>query len=261
LPAVAGALLAVCRCSLAIAGGLHAMLSGLHAELPGALALLAGAHHDLRARDRTRVVVLVVAVTLDHRQIARGGSPIARQHGQIAGLSGRVTLVGALKARRGGPLALTRRAPCAVRTSRLASCARGVDAMREVAIAGDLIAIGRGLVAVGTCLVSLTARLITVCQRLIALAERLICTGQRRSASRTAHQEATASGATETLTQREIRRSAAPSSASAREVERSGSTSALEVLARGQARIERHDWEKVSRTQYGVESAAPSLPR
>ena len=36
----------------------------------------------------------------------------------------------------------------------------GVDAMREVAITGGLIAIGRGLVAVGTCLVSLTARLI-----------------------------------------------------------------------------------------------------
>ena len=200
------------------------MLSGLHAKFPGALARLAGAQHDLRAGDRTRVVVLVVAVTLDHRQIARAGSPIARQHGQIAGLSGRVTLVGALKARRGGLLALTRRAPCAVRRriSRLASCARGVDAMREVAIAGDLIAIGRGLVAVGTCRVSLTARLITVCQRLIALAERLICTGQRRSASRTARQEATASGATETLTQPEIRRSAAPSSASAREVERSG---------------------------------------
>jgi len=35
-----------------------------------------------------------------------------------------------------------------------------------------------------------------------------------------------------------------------------GSTSGLEVLARGQARIERHDWEKVSRTEYGVESAA-----
>src|SRR5450755_797003 len=102
LPAVAGALLAVSRCSLAIAGGLHAMLSGLHAEFPGALALLGGAHHDLRARARARVVVLVVGVTLDHRQIARGGSPIARQRRQIAGLSGRVTLVGALKARRGG---------------------------------------------------------------------------------------------------------------------------------------------------------------
>jgi hypothetical protein len=55
--------------------------------------------------------VLVVGVTLDHRQIARGGSPIARQRRQIAGLRGRVTLVGALKARRGGLLALTRRAP------------------------------------------------------------------------------------------------------------------------------------------------------
>jgi hypothetical protein len=260
LPAVAGALLAVSRCSLAIAGGLHAMLSGLHAEFPGALALLGGAHHDLRARARARVVVLVVGVTLDHRQIARGGSPIARQRRQIAGLSGRVTLVGALKARRGGLLALTRRAPCAVRRAPTDITARvvlsGVDAMRGVAIAGGLIAIGRGLVAVGTCLVSLTARLITVCQRLIALAERLICTGKRRSASRTARQEATASGATETLTQREIRRFAAPSSASAREVERSGSTSALEVLARGQARIERRDWEKVA-----LPSAASSPPR
>ena len=37
LPAVAGALLAVCRCGLAIAGGLSAMLGGSRAELPGRL--------------------------------------------------------------------------------------------------------------------------------------------------------------------------------------------------------------------------------
>ena len=151
------------------------MLGGLRAVVPGALALLAGAHDDLRAGERARVVVLVFGVSLRHRQIPRSGSPISRQRRQIAGLGGRVALVSALKPRRGGLLALERRAPTDVTTGLMLS---RIDAVCEVTIAGGLITIGGGLVAVRARLVSLTARLIAVGKRLLGVGERLLAVGE-----------------------------------------------------------------------------------
>ncbi len=92
LQAVTRALLAVCRRGLAVPGGLCAVLSGPGAVAPGARALLGCPDDDPRFGDSARVVVLVIGVTLGHRQVARGGSPISRQRRQIAGLCGRVAL-------------------------------------------------------------------------------------------------------------------------------------------------------------------------
>jgi hypothetical protein len=120
--------------------------------------------------------LLEFGVTLRHRQMARGRSPIAHQRRQIAGRGGRVSFMGALEACRGGVLTLERRAPTDFTAGLVLS---GIDALREVAIAGGLIAIGGGLVAFGASLVSLTASLIAVGERLIAVRERLIAVRER----------------------------------------------------------------------------------
>jgi hypothetical protein len=120
--------------------------------------------------------LLEFGVTLRHPQIARGRSPIAHQRRQIAGRGGRVSFMDALKACRGGVLTLERGAATDFTAGVVVS---GIDALREVAIAGGLIAIGGGLVAVGASLVSLTASLIDVGERLIAVRERLLLTEPR----------------------------------------------------------------------------------
>jgi hypothetical protein len=176
LHSVTGALLAVCRRSLAVAGRLRAMLCGLHAGVSGAPALLGGAHDDVSGADRKRVVVLAIDITLRDRQIARCGSLISCQRRQIASLGARVALAGARKAGRCGLLALERRAATDVTAGLVLA---GIGAMREIAIAGRLIAIGGGLVAVRACLVSLTARLIAIGQRLVAIGKRLLAVGER----------------------------------------------------------------------------------
>jgi hypothetical protein len=176
LLAIARGLPAIRRCRVAVPSGLRALLGGLLAEVPGALTLLRGANDDLRDGDRQFVVLLEFGVALRHRQIARGGSPIAHQRRQVAGCGGLVSFMGAFKACRGGVLTLERRAPTDFTAGLVLS---GIDALREVAIAGGLIAIGGGLVAFGASLVSLTASLIAVGERLIAVRERLIAVRER----------------------------------------------------------------------------------
>jgi hypothetical protein len=138
--------------------------------------LLGYALAELGTGDRTCAVALVVGVTLRHRQIARGGSPIACQPDQITCRSARVTFAGALQARVGGQLALTRGAPSDVPAGVVLG---RVDPLREIAIAGGLIAIGGGLIAVGAGLISLTAGVVRVGERLLAVAKRLLTVGER----------------------------------------------------------------------------------
>ncbi|MDQ6777477.1 MAG: hypothetical protein M3071_14955 [Actinomycetota bacterium] len=110
--------------SLAILGGVHAVLGA--------------AQRDLRVRERRPVILLVLA--LAHREVAGCSSLIACKRRSITGLRGRVSLRRALKALRGGLLALPR---CALADLAADLVRGGVDAVREVTITGGLIAIGR----------------------------------------------------------------------------------------------------------------------
>jgi hypothetical protein len=80
------------------------------------------------------------------RQIARRCHTIARHSSQITGRSARVSLTGAAQTRSCGPVALKRGTPTDV-TAGLVLV--GIYAVREVTVAGGLVAIGRDLVAVG----------------------------------------------------------------------------------------------------------------
>src|SRR5580704_15885036 len=176
LLAIARGLPAIRRCRVAVPSGLRALLGGLLAEVPGALTLLRGANDDLRDGDRQFVVLLEFGVALRHRQIARGGSPIAHQRRQVAGCGGLVSFMGALKACRGGVLTLERRAPTDFTAGLVLS---GIDALREVAIGGGLIAFGASLVSLTASLIAVGERLIAVRERLIAVRERLLVTETR----------------------------------------------------------------------------------
>jgi hypothetical protein len=123
-----------------------------------------------------RAVVLVIGVTLRHRQVARRQPDLAPAPPGRA--RARSQVVSRRSARAGAPCDLPARLVLS-----------WIDAVREIAIAGGLITIGGGLVAVRARLVSLTARLITVGrhllapgQRLRAVSKRLIVTELPRSA-------------------------------------------------------------------------------
>jgi len=118
----------------------------------------------------------VAGVARRHRDIARGRSLIACECCDVAGVSGRVALLGGVHAVRGRLVALTSAAltdlPGALMLLRF-------DAVREVTIAGGLVAICRYLIAVGAGLVAVRTGLIGVCERLVGIGQRLLAIGQR----------------------------------------------------------------------------------
>ena len=151
------------------------MFGRLRAIARGTPTLLGGAHDDLRTGHCARTVAILVPVAFCHREIARSSSAIAREPGQIAGIGGRVSFVAGLQARCRRDLALLG-APAPAVAARFVLT--GIDAVREVAIAGGLIAIGRNLVAVGAGLVPLIAGLVGVGERLLAIRKRLLAVGE-----------------------------------------------------------------------------------
>jgi len=126
------------------------MLGGVLAILRGALSVLGSTHDNLYSKVRPGSGLLKLGVALRHRQIARGGGPIARERREIARLCDGVALTGAMQTRAAGLLAPL---GCALTDVTGDLVLTRFHASREVAITRGLVAVGSDLVAVGARLV------------------------------------------------------------------------------------------------------------
>lgn len=126
----------------------------------GTLALSGRAHDDLGAGDRACSVELLAGpVACCHRNVSRRGGLVSRNRRDIAGIGGRVALVGGVHPVHRRLVALTGAAlPDLLAGVVLLS----VGAVGEVTIAGCLVAIRRELIAVSARLITIRAGLIGV---------------------------------------------------------------------------------------------------
>ncbi|MDQ2896877.1 MAG: hypothetical protein M3Y09_14730 [Actinomycetota bacterium] len=180
MQAVTFGLLAVIACAAAVLCGQHAVLGGPHAISRGAFASFGGAQHDRSAGDRAPAVgMLGGTVALSHHEIARVG-------GLVAGLGAYVSLEGARVASacdreaHGGALF----GLLAVARAVLAAVAPGlvrdaIAAVREILVAGGLVAVEACLVKTSTGLVGFSERSPNVGERLVALEDRRRGAGAR----------------------------------------------------------------------------------
>ncbi len=164
-PLVGGLFAILCR-GATVLSGQQAVLGGLSAMLRGSQAVLSGALDDLHTKVRPARGLLIRGVAPRHRQIARGGSLIARERREISRVRDGVAFAGGVKTRSGGLLTLLGRAfTDGTGDLMLTRIRTGV----EVAITRLLVTIGSDLVPLGARLIAIRARLIAVRTRLVGV--------------------------------------------------------------------------------------------